>query len=542
MIKLAKMNHDRCHLNLLRIAILTLASINYTTVCARVIIQGKIIGYDGKAVVYFRPTIEGIYTPYWKTIKPSGNGTFKIEFENEGYGNTTISYKNLRYRFFHDSNSQIRFEFKEVQDGKKKRATGNNALLLADSIKQLSTVLIAGDNEAINKFYNKNLRSSYSTTQRVDGSYYSDLIYNAATPSSALVLLDSLKQAEISQISRLPVRIAPEDPGSVKREAEITEFLTNEVDAFYNAVFLNAMFLKRKEHVIKTMTDSASKPNIYSRDWELLIERLGEQAMSSLKAYPNSPDYIDFMESMAYTMANYRQYYFPQNPTTSLDEEVINRLFNYDTTLFRDKRSRFAYELSGMQRFLNDQLYYSPVLLHAVYDLQAKYPESAHLEFYKANVEKLRSGLAVSKRDFDDAKVIRSSYDSFDDLLKCFAGNYLLIDIWATWCHPCIEEFKHKSMLQPFIESDKIQVLYLSIDKPEWEDRWRQSIKINELHGSHFRADKVFIEDMWNVIGDFKGAIPRYVLVDKEGKIFKRTAARPSEGNALVEQIELLIN
>lgn len=46
---------------------------------------------------------------------------------------------------------------------------------------------------------------------------------------------------------------------------------------------------------------------------------------------------------------------------------------------------------------------------------------------------------------------------------------------------------------------------------------------------------------MWNVIGDFKGAIPRYLLIDKEGKIFKSTAARPSEGNELVQQIESLI-
>jgi hypothetical protein len=47
---------------------------------------------------------------------------------------------------------------------------------------------------------------------------------------------------------------------------------------------------------------------------------------------------------------------------------------------------------------------------------------------------------------------------------------------------------------------------------------------------------------MWNVIGDFKGAIPRYVLIDKKGKISNSTAALPSQGNELIRQIELLIN
>lgn len=525
----------------LRTIIIILALLYCNTGWGTVTIRGKIIGYDGKSIVYYHPTLEGIYTPYWKEIKPSGNGTFKIEFENEGYGNTTISYKNLRYRFFHDANSQIYFEVKEIEDGKKRRISGD-IFVLADSIKQVNTVKISGDYEAINKFYNKNLRSSFFTTQMVDGNYYSRLIYNSATPYSALALLDSLKQIEINQINRLPRTIAPENPNIEKKEKEIRDFLINEVQAFYGAIFLNGMFLKRKDHVIKTMIDSTAKPNIYNHDWELLIERLNEQAKSNLKPTPSSPDYIDFMESMAYALGNYKQYDFPQNPTTSLDEEITNRLFKYDTTLFYDKNTRFAFELSGIQRFLNDQLYYSPVLLHAVYDLQSKYPTSSHFDFYKSKIEKLRNSLEVSKQDFKNAKIIRSNHDSFDDLLERFAGKNILIDIWATWCHPCIEEFKYKGLLQPYIESDKIEVLYISIDKPQWEDRWRQSIKINELYGNHFRADKNFIEDMWKTIGDFKGAIPRYVLIDKEGKIFKSTAARPSEGNELIQQIELLIN
>lgn len=71
--------------------------------------------------------------------------------------------------------------------------------------------------------------------------------------------------------------------------------------------------------------------------------------------------------------------------------------------------------------------------------------------------------------------------------------------------------------------------------------RWRQSIKINQLAGNHFRADTEFIKDMWEVIGDEKGVIPRYVLIDKEGKIFKSTAARPGNGSELVQEIESLI-
>jgi hypothetical protein len=85
-------------------------------------------------------------------------------------------------------------------------------------------------------------------------------------------------------------------------------------------------------------------------------------------------------------------------------------------------------------------------------------------------------------------------------------------------------------------------MLYISIDKREWKNRWLQSIKINELQGNHFRADKEFIDNMWDVIGGYTSAIPRYVLIDKEGRIFKSSAARPSDGDDLLQQIELMIN
>jgi thiol-disulfide isomerase/thioredoxin len=149
---------------------------------------------------------------------------------------------------------------------------------------------------------------------------------------------------------------------------------------------------------------------------------------------------------------------------------------------------------------LMTKLFYSPALLHAVYDLQAKYPRSANLEFYKPQIEKLKASLEAGKKTFDAGRIIEANYSSFNNLLKRFEGKNLLVDVWATWCHPCIEDFKYKDKIQHFIDSGRIEILYISIDKPEWDDRWRQSIKINQLAGHHYRASTKFILDMWEVI------------------------------------------
>ncbi|HPW62282.1 MAG TPA: TlpA disulfide reductase family protein [Cyclobacteriaceae bacterium] len=504
----------------------------------KVVIRGKIRNYDGKSLVYYHSTIEGIYTPYGILIQPLPNGTFRIEFENQGLGNVKVNYKMLLYRFFHDENSQIYFEFNDQGIDWPKRVNGEKVFTTADSLKKLVTLKISGDYEQINQFYNRNLRSSYSITQQVDGNYYSKQVFKTTSPTLALSVLDSLSQLELDQINRLPWQVNTENLVIQKKEEAVRAMLTNEVYAFYGAIFLNAMFLKRKEQI---SSDSSANLNVYNRDWELLIEKLADEMKSKIKPLPNSPDYNDFVESMAYAITAYRQYYFPQNPNP-LDEMLMDRLFKYDTILISDKKARFAYELSGLQRFLNDQSFYSPALLHAVYDLQKKYPNSVNMDFYKPQIEKLRANLETAQREFKGGKIINSNYNSLNDLLKHFEGKNVLIDIWATWCHPCIEDFKYKSSIQPYRDSLELEMLYISIDKPEWDDRWRQSIKINQLEGYHFRANNKFIIDMWSTIGDWQGAIPRYVLIDKKGNIFKSTAARPSMGKELSSQITELIS
>ena len=83
-------------------------------------------------------------------------------------------------------------------------------------------------------------------------------------------------------------------------------------------------------------------------------------------------------------------------------------------------------------------------------------------------------------------------------------------------------------------------MLYISIDHPEQERAWKNTINFYKLKGSHYRADQVFIKDMWAIIEEYQGAIPRYILIDKQGKFFLNTASSPSKNLNL--QIKMLIS
>jgi hypothetical protein len=95
----------------------------------------------------------------------------------------------------------------------------------------------------------------------VSGTYYSDLIFKTTEPKKAMRLIDSLAHREINQINQLPWKVDFEGK-TLRDEEEIREFLTSEVHAFYSAIFLNGMFLKRVEQVTRMIKDSATNPNI----------------------------------------------------------------------------------------------------------------------------------------------------------------------------------------------------------------------------------------------------------------------------------------
>lgn len=61
---------------------------------------------------------------------------------------------------------------------------------------------------------------------------------------------------------------------------------------------------------------------------------------------------------------------------------------------------------------------------------------------------------------------------SFDKLLKHFEGRTVYIDLWATWCGPCVEEFKHKDGLNAFVKEHDIDVLYISMDEDKNDEKW----------------------------------------------------------------------
>lgn len=117
----------------------------------------------------------------------------------------------------------------------------------------------------------------------------------------------------------------------------------------------------------------------------------------------------------------------------------------------------------------------------------------------------------------------------FEDLngnkvsLKDLKGNYLFLDVWATWCGPCKKEIPFLQKLEEKMKGKKITFVSISVDSKRQD--WEKMVKEEHLGGVQLFAgqDKAFMKEFEIEF------IPRFILIDKKGKMVKIFMSRPSE-------------
>jgi thiol-disulfide isomerase/thioredoxin len=110
--------------------------------------------------------------------------------------------------------------------------------------------------------------------------------------------------------------------------------------------------------------------------------------------------------------------------------------------------------------------------------------------------------------------------------LKDFKGKVALIDVWATWCKGCIESFPSVYALQEVFKNEAIVFLFISRDKEEDNDKWKKFLNQHpELEkGINLRINNEDFSKAYKIT-----AIPRYILIDKEGRIVDAFLDHPNE-------------
>lgn len=123
---------------------------------------------------------------------------------------------------------------------------------------------------------------------------------------------------------------------------------------------------------------------------------------------------------------------------------------------------------------------------------------------------------------FKDYENFAGGTTSLDDL----KGNYVFINVWATWSSPSPREMNFFKELETTYKGKNIKFVSISVDKATDYDKWKNVVSENKFAGIQLFADKdlesSFIQEYFIKI------TPRYILIDPAGNIVSANAPRPS--------------
>ncbi|MCK0130827.1 TlpA family protein disulfide reductase [Flavobacteriaceae bacterium F08102] len=148
------------------------------------------------------------------------------------------------------------------------------------------------------------------------------------------------------------------------------------------------------------------------------------------------------------------------------------------------------------------------------------YPELAAIVSEKYGfLEKMLPGKPSPTFDLIDIKgdILASN--------SLFRNTYTYIDLWATWCKPCIAEFPYLDTLKKTYANKNISFVSISMDAKK--DDWTNYVHKEKLKGIQLWVDstnKNILDEGYNIT-----MIPRFVLLDPDGKIVDANAPRPSD-------------
>lgn len=96
-----------------------------------------------------------------------------------------------------------------------------------------------------------------------------------------------------------------------------------------------------------------------------------------------------------------------------------------------------------------------------------------------------------------------------------FGGKVLVLNFWATWCSPCVEEVPSLNEFQAAVASSGVVVVGVSIDKnPALYDKFVKRFNVK------FQTARDPEADISASYGTFK--IPETYIIDKSGKVVQK--------------------
>ena len=134
----------------------------------------------------------------------------------------------------------------------------------------------------------------------------------------------------------------------------------------------------------------------------------------------------------------------------------------------------------------------------------------------KKNISILSIALFLACNSNELNLKVVSANQLFDDIKKNNSSDLILINVWSTWCAPCIEEFPYIAQLESKYSPKDLDVIFISTDWDENSIKVKDFLLKENVFGRHYRKkegnDQEFINQLCS---SWSGVLPFTVVYDK---------------------------
>lgn len=129
---------------------------------------------------------------------------------------------------------------------------------------------------------------------------------------------------------------------------------------------------------------------------------------------------------------------------------------------------------------------------------------------------------AVELKNADSESIESYDFEAFEPFLKQNDDKTYVINFWATWCKPCVEELPYFEKVNQEWKEKNVEVLLVSLDFPKHID----TKVIPFLKKNNISSKVVLLDDpdqnAWipKIDSSWSGAIPATIIYNKSGMKF----------------------
>ncbi len=134
------------------------------------------------------------------------------------------------------------------------------------------------------------------------------------------------------------------------------------------------------------------------------------------------------------------------------------------------------------------------------------------------------AGIFISSAVRADDPIQQISPDDLKGILAEEQGNIVVLNLWATWCAPCVVEIPHLQEMEENLAADNVTLIGISVDDPRGSTDFIATMRDRRFPGFRtYARDRRDVDYLVSVVDPaWNEVVPTTYIIGRDGEVKKR--------------------